>query len=208
MARECGIAMGPTAYFDLGADLAAFGTQRFDRVRGLRVPVHSFAGALHADFRIPSIDYETVLRATGFFTQNAQEVMAAFRLCVFNVVFNNRDDHAKNFSLRMNEACRWDFAPGYDLTFNAGPGGYHQTAVMGEALSPGRSHLLALAAKLDLRTRDVLHIIDRTCTVAEGLAKALRDAGVRRESVAEIAGVVAANMRRCSAPSTAAPSGI
>ncbi|PPT92913.1 phosphatidylinositol kinase [Xanthomonas arboricola pv. arracaciae] len=198
MARECGITMGPTEYFDLGTDLAAFGTQRFDRVGQLRVPVHSLAGALHADFRIPCLDYETVLRATFFFTQNAHEVMAAFRLCVFNVVFNNRDDHAKNFSLRMNEDHRWDFAPGYDLTFNPGPGGHHQTSVMGEALAPGRTHLLALAAKLGLRPREVQQIIDRTCAVAEGLAMALRDAKVRRESVGTIAHAVASNVRRCS----------
>lgn len=191
--------MGPTEYFDLGARLAAFGTQRFDRVGRVRVPVHSLAGALHADFRIPSLDYETVLRATAFFTQNAHEVMAAFRLCVFNVVFNNRDDHAKNFSLRMNEAHRWDFAPGYDLTFNPGPGGYHQTSVMGEALAPGRPHLLALAAKLGLRIRDVQHVIDHTCEVAADLGSALCDAPVRRETVAAIAGTVAGNVRRCSA---------
>jgi len=199
MARACGIVMGPTEYFDLGANLAAFGTQRFDRVEHVRVPVHSLAGALHADFRVPCLDYETVLRATGFFTQNAHEVMAAFRLCVFNVVFNNRDDHAKNFSLRMNEAHRWDFAPGYDLTFNPGPGGYHQTSVMGEALAPGRPHLLALAAKLGLRARDVQQVINQTCSMAADLESALRDAPVRRETVAVIADAVASNVRRCSA---------
>ncbi|WP_205622380.1 type II toxin-antitoxin system HipA family toxin [Xanthomonas arboricola] len=198
MARECGITMGPTKYFDLGKDLAAFGTMRFDRVGQLRVPVHSLAGALHADFRIPCLDYETVLRATGFFTQNAQEVMAAFRLCVFNVVFNNRDDHGKNFSLRMNEKHRWDFAPGYDLTFNAGPGGYHQTSVMGEAHAPGRAHLLSLADKLDLPLREVQQIIDRTCAVSEGLAIALLDAKVRRETVCAITDAVTSNVRRCS----------
>ncbi|MBB4723350.1 type II toxin-antitoxin system HipA family toxin [Xanthomonas euvesicatoria] len=197
MARECDIVMGPTEYFDLDENLAAFGTRRFDRMGPLRVPVHSLAGALHADFRIPCLDYETVLRATGFFTQNAQEVMAAFRLCVFNVVFNNRDDHAKNFSLRMNEEHRWDFAPGYDLTFNAGPGGYHQTSVMGEALAPGRPHLLALAAKLGLRLREVEHTIDKTCAVAEGLAMALHEANVRGETVHAIAGAVASNVQRC-----------
>ncbi|PPU78208.1 MULTISPECIES: type II toxin-antitoxin system HipA family toxin [Xanthomonas] len=197
MARECGIVMGPTEYFALGENLAAFGTQRFDRVGQLRVPVHSLAGALHADFRVPCLDYETVLRATAFFTQNAHEVMAAFRLCVFNVVFNNRDDHARNFSLRMNAQHRWDFAPGYDLTFNPGPGGYHQTSVMGEALAPGRTHLLALAAKLGLRVGEVQHIIDRTCAVSEGVPMALREAAVRRETVGDIAGAVASNARRC-----------
>lgn len=199
MARDCGISMGPTRYFALGPDLAAFGTQRFDRQAGMRVPVHSFAGALHADFRLPSLDYETVLRATGYFTQSAASIMAAFRLCVFNLVFNNRDDHAKNFSLRMNQRLEWELAPGYDLTFNMGPKGHHQTSVMGESLAPARSHLLALAAKLGLRPNDAKQLIDQSCMVAEGLGSALSDAGVRRATVLEIESAVQRNVMRCAA---------
>ena len=197
MARACGIDMGPTEHFQLGAKLAAFGTRRFDRERGMRVPVHSFAGALQCDYRVPSLDYETVLRATGFFTKDQSEVIKAFRLCVFNVVFNNRDDHAKNFSLRMNEDMRWQFAPGYDLTFNFGLGGYHQTSVMGEARAPARSDLAALASRLELGQSDARHIIDSTCQLALSLPNELDRAGVRRATRTEIQGAVEANVLRC-----------
>ena len=197
MARACGIDMGPTEHFQLGPKLAAFGTRRFDRERGMRVPVHSFAGALQCDYRVPSLDYETVLRATGFFTQDQSEVIKAFRLCVFNVVFNNRDDHAKNFSLRMNEDMRWQVAPGYDLTFNFGLGGYHQTSVMGEARAPARSDLAALASRLELGQSDARHIIDSTCQLALSLPNELDRAGVRRATRTEIQDAVEANVLRC-----------
>lgn len=55
----------------------------------------------HVDFRLPSVDYRTFLRATRLMTRDQREVEAAFQRCVFNVLFNNRDDHAKNFSYRM-----------------------------------------------------------------------------------------------------------
>ena len=71
-----------------------------------------------------------MLRATGFFTQDQSEVFKAFRLCVFNVVFNNRDDRAKNFSLRMHQQMRWKLASGYDLTYNPGPAGCHQAPAL------------------------------------------------------------------------------
>jgi serine/threonine-protein kinase HipA len=197
MARDSGIRMGATQHFTLSAKLAAFGTQRFDRERGMRVPVHSMAGALHTNFRAPALDYETVLRATGFFTQDQTQVVEAFRLCVFNVVFNNRDDHAKNISLSMNEQLRWEFAPGYDLTYNAGPRGFHQTSVMGEALAPGRSHLVALASKLALRTADAADIINRVCSAAEGLATATAQASIRRATRQALVKAVETNLLRC-----------
>ena len=103
LARDCGLDMPRTARFDLGRDLAAFAIERFDRQAGMRVPVHTLAGALHADFRIPSVSYQTLLRNTRAMTHSEREVEKAYERCVFNVIFNNRDDHAKNFSYRMDE---------------------------------------------------------------------------------------------------------
>ena len=63
-----------TRYFDLDRRHAAFGIQRFDRLDGMRVPMHTLAGFLHADFRIPSVDYATFLRATRAITHDEREV--------------------------------------------------------------------------------------------------------------------------------------
>ncbi|WP_267478195.1 HipA domain-containing protein [Paraburkholderia gardini] len=41
LARDCGLDMPETAWFDVDTKLAAFGIARFDREGGLRVPVHT-----------------------------------------------------------------------------------------------------------------------------------------------------------------------
>ena len=70
--------MPATTYFDLSPGLAGFGIARFDRAGEQRVPVHSLAGLLHADFRLPSLDYTTFLRATRLMTRDQREVEQAF----------------------------------------------------------------------------------------------------------------------------------
>jgi serine/threonine-protein kinase HipA len=204
-ARACGIAMPRTEHFSLGRAMSAFGVERFDRVdagaglNAMRVPVHSFAGALHADFRLPSLDYQTVLRATRFFTRDEVEVSRAFLRCVFNVVFHNRDDHAKNFALRMNERLMWQLSPAYDLVYSHGPRGHHQTSVMGEGLAPARSHLLALARAAQVPERLAHDALERVCDQAARLPQHLDDAGVRRATRTTIAAAVRENLRRCTA---------
>jgi serine/threonine-protein kinase HipA len=197
LARSCGIEMPHTEHFPIDRQLAAFGIERFDRANGLRVPVHSFAGALHADFRLPSLDYETVLRATRFFTHDEREVRKAFLRCVFNVVFNNRDDHAKNFALRMNEHMEWKLAPAFDLTFASGPRGQHQTSIMGEAVAPGRVQLLALAKACAVPALAATAAVDAVCEQALQLGSLLDDAGVRKASCKSLTAIVLANLRRC-----------
>lgn len=197
IARRCGLEVPETRFFDISGKLAAFGIERFDRERGMRVPVHSFAGALHADFRIPSLDYSDVLRATRFFTRDATQVGAAFRRCVFNVIFNNRDDHVKNFSLRMNDAMEWKLSPAYDLTFNGGPRGHHQTAVMGEALAPGRSDLLKLASDSDISLAVAQRVIDEVVHRSSDLRGDLSNSVVRRSTVSTIVQAVDRNAARC-----------
>src|SRR5690606_31689906 len=46
VARDCGLEVPESRWFDLGPELAAFGVARFDREGGQRVPVHSLAGLL------------------------------------------------------------------------------------------------------------------------------------------------------------------
>ena len=71
--------MPETHVIDLNAKQAALGIERFDLVQDQRVPIHSLAGFLHADFRIPSaVDYTTFLRATRMITRDEREVQKAF----------------------------------------------------------------------------------------------------------------------------------
>ena len=166
--RDCGIATPDTGYYVLPNGQAAFASRRFDRLPGQRVPMQSLAAYTGADYRQPgALDYGTFLRATRLCTNDARQVELAFERAVFNVVFNNRDDHPKNFAWTMDSEGHWRLAPAYDVTFCEGPGGYHQMDVSGEALDISRRQLVALGEQeADLSSAQASEIIDKVCHVA------------------------------------------
>ncbi|GAA0758276.1 hypothetical protein LRH25_21345 [Ideonella azotifigens] len=92
------------------------------------------------------------------------------------------------------------------MTFNQGPGGYHQTSVMGEARHPSRASLLALAKACDVDAAFALRTIDQVCGVAQSLESLLDSNGVRRATRKTIGDLVSANVARClSSAVTPAP---
>jgi serine/threonine-protein kinase HipA len=188
--------MPKTRYFDLGSSFSCFGIERFDRSGGQRVPIHTLAGLLNVDFRVPSVDYDTFLRATSFITRSERELEKAFERCVFNVIFNNRDDHAKNFSYRMNEQMHWELAPCYDLTYNEGPRGEHQMDILGEGRSPSQKHLLELAARNGLKARWATQVIDRISEVAGTFSSLAKNRSIRQKTLKTIARSIEENRIR------------
>lgn len=195
-AEDSGLHVPPVHWLSLDRSHAAFGARRFDRQQDQRIPMHTLAGLLHADFRLPSVDYLQLLRATRFITRDQREVDEAFRRAAFNVAFNNRDDHAKNFSFILDRDRRWKLAPAYDLTFSNGPGGEHQMDICGEGLLPTRDDLMRLAEKGGVDASQAAQIIDRVMTVANDLRKRLVDYPIRKTSAAEVLKAVSANIRR------------
>jgi len=75
MARAAGIDMEPTSVLGRArGQQGYFATRRFDRRGAARLHVHSASGLLHADHRTPSLDYDTLLRATRRLTRDEREV--------------------------------------------------------------------------------------------------------------------------------------
>jgi serine/threonine-protein kinase HipA len=196
LVRMSGIDMPNTRHFDLGKSGAAFGIARFDRDDGSRVPIHTAAGIAHADFRVPELDYVNLLRLVRFVSQDMREVERAFERCVFNVVFNNRDDHAKNFSFRMEPDGQWRVSPTYDTTFNVGPAGEHQMDICGEARVPGREHLLKLAKTSELDSAAAARTIDRITEVANKFPSLAADFPIRSATVSTMTKAVESNRAR------------
>ncbi|MDE7548993.1 type II toxin-antitoxin system HipA family toxin [Acetobacter fabarum] len=165
--RMCGIPTPDTQYFCLPNGLAAFASKRFDRQNGQRVPMQSLAAFTGADYQYPGVlDYVNFLRATQMCTNDVREKACVFARAVFNVAFNNRDDHPKNFAYLMSSTGSWKLAPAYDVTFCEGPGGYHQMDIMGEALEIDRVAILRLAHEAEISTKISDQIIGRICEVA------------------------------------------
>lgn len=196
LARESALDMPASRYLALGRGLAAFGVRRFDREAGLRVPVHTVGGALHADYRIPSIDVIDFLKLTRLMTRDEREVRQAYARCTFNLLFNNRDDHVKNFSYRLGADRQWRLGPAYDLTFNAGPGGHHQLAYVGETFAPSRADLLDAAHKGGISLAVARRIIDGMLEVAPRLTALGADLPIRMATLKQIERVVAGNLAR------------
>ncbi|AMP12319.1 type II toxin-antitoxin system HipA family toxin [Collimonas pratensis] len=160
MARRCGLGMGPTQFFELPDGATAFGTKRFDREQGQRVHTHSLAGMLHVNFQIPSLGYGEFMRATRRLTRDARELKKSLQRCIFNVLMNNRDDHAKNLAFLLNAHQEWELAPPFDLTYCPGYQGEHFMDVAGEAKNPTRAHVLKVAQTGGLNQKDAEGVID------------------------------------------------
>lgn len=186
MAREAGIEIEETHLFPANKGSGYFATRRFDQLSNeKRLHMHTACGLLHSDFRIPSLDYQDLIKLTMMLTRDVREAQKMFRLAVFNVLSHNRDDHAKNFSYLMNEQGKWRFAPAYDLTFSSGPDGEQSTMVIGEAKKPAANHLMQLANLTDLTPKQAQQIIDQT-----------RSALAKWESLAKNFAVSKANISR------------
>lgn len=196
LARNCGLDMPTTRHFDLDKNLAGFGTARFDLEDGLRVPVHTLAGALHANFRLPSsVDYTTLLRATRLFTRDEREVQKAYERAAFNVAFNNRDDHSKNIAFRLGRDRCWRLAPCYDLTFCEGPGGEHQMDVCGEARTITRAKMLELARQGGLDAAWAGNAIERIAEQAGQFRQLASTRKIRRATLKHVEAAIEANRR-------------
>ena len=208
MATRAGLVIPKHYYFNIDSNHAAFGVERFDRVsNGMsaqsqsnptfeRVHIHTLAGLLDLDFRLPSLDYLSYLRCVRMMTQSQAQVEQAYRHVVFNVVMNSKDDHSKNFSFIMDKDGKWSLAPVYDVTYNTGINGYHQMDVCGEAQNPTLSNLLNLAKLADIKTSHAKAIVEQVVITAEHLLAIINDYPIHKALIADVQRDINANVSR------------
>jgi len=152
-----------------------FAVRRFDRDEGAaRHHLLSLAGYVYADYRLPSIGYDTVIKATRQITGSMAEAEKAFRLMVFNVLTHNKDDHAKNFAF-LHRSQGWLLSPAYDLTFSTGLNNQHTTDIAGSG-NPDLSDIKRLARDCGIkRWQD---IVGQVSIATEQWADVARQRGV------------------------------
>ena len=197
MAREAGIAVPETRLFETAQGDRFFGARRFDREGDRRRHVHTFAGMIHADYRIPSVDYADLLKVVRALTRDHQQLVEAVRRVAFNVSSHNRDDHTKNISFVLDdENGEWTLAPAYDLTFAYGPGGEHSMTLHGEGRRPTADHVRALAKSVGLATHEVEDVLERVRAAVARWDERAADAGVSDDRRQEIGAAMARVVRR------------
>lgn len=155
LAKKAGLIMPETQLFEG----KYFGVKRFDRISQKRIHMHTASGLLNANFRLPSLDYKTLIEATLFLTHDMLEAEKMFRLMVFNVLIGNKDDHAKNFSFIYDEG-KWQVSPAYDIVPCEGFNGQHTTTVLGKGL-PNTEDMLELAKQTGVDLNKAKQIIEQ-----------------------------------------------
>lgn len=154
IAQKCGIKMPETKLFEG----KYFGVERFDRTPTGRIHTISAAGLLSADYRIPSLDYVDLLKVCHLLTRNIEEVYSLYRQMVFNIIIDNRADHAKNFSFQLI-GDEWKLSPAYDILPSKGFNGFHTTTINNNG-EPTIDDIIHVALNTGLNKQLALEIID------------------------------------------------
>ena len=162
IAKKAGIKMTETYLFPSKNSSGHFGTKRFDREGNQKIHIHSASGLLHADFRIPCLDYASLLRLTQLLTKNQQDIEQMVRLMIFNVKAGNKDDHSKNFTFLLDKAGEWHLSPAYDLTRSSGINGEQTAMVNGKGCGITDEDLIKEAQRYNVSAGKVREMITQT----------------------------------------------
>ena len=110
-----------------------------------RLHLHSASGLLDADFRMPSLDYEDLIKATSLLCKSPAAGQVMFKRMIFNLFSLNQDDHSKNWAFLQADNGKWELAPFYDITFSPSAYNEHATAFSGYGKQPSLKVMQKLA---------------------------------------------------------------
>lgn len=140
-AQKCGIRTPEVRLIPSSLCPGFFATKRFDRTDDQKIHMVSVSGLLECSYRIPCLDYSSLIKLTGIMTdQNNDDLEQIFKVMCFNFASHNTDDHAKNFAFLYHEdKNQWSLAPAYDLTYADSFGDEHMTALFGDGIHPSKA---------------------------------------------------------------------
>jgi len=169
-ARECGVSI---PRIGLVMD-KYFAIERFDYDgSGQKLHVVTAAALLKTDFRNQDVDYTNLLALTGYLTQDPLQVEEMFRRMVVNLVVDNKDDHAKNFSF-ICEAGKWSLSPAYDITYSPeGSRGEHATSLFYNG-NPGLDLVLKAGVGIRIPLEKCMDIVKKVESVCESRLPRIR----------------------------------
>ena len=142
-----------------------FAVKRFDRVDGQKIHAHTLSGLLNRRFDERGlISYEDLLKTTLALTKNLQDVKKTYQVMVFNIIGQNSDDHAKNFSFLMDERGSWRFAPAYDIVYTFGSGDFkeHFLTINKKRKAFTQKELINIGTEFGLSKQECKEIVQKT----------------------------------------------
>ena len=169
LAKEAGINIPTIKLVNSKSGKKYFLIKRFDRESGKKIHMISAAALLEVDFRAPSLDYNDLIKLTRVLTKNDDDVMEMYRRMVFNVLINNQDDHAKNFSFIYDDINKtYRLSPAYDITPGRTYYGEHTTSVNGKGKNIIDDDMLNVAIRNKIDLTAARQIIEKCkCAIKE-----------------------------------------
>ena len=153
--------------------------KRFDCSEQGKLHMHSACGLLDADFRMPSLDYEDLIKASRQLCRSPAVGQLQFRRAIFNLLASNQDDHSKNWAFLQNDQGRWSPAPFYDVTFSPHPFAEHATSYVGFGKQPPLKSIQKLAASAGYSNwKQAQLAVQEIAEVLSGFAQQARQQGV------------------------------
>lgn len=158
-AKSIGIDVNEFKLFPSTKCSGYFGAKRFDRKDNRRFHMVSLSSLLETTHRIPTLDYIHLFQVIKKICVKSDDLYEAFRRMCFNVIYENKDDHGKNFSFIYDEDLKgYRISPFYDITKTKDKF-EHEMTVLGEG-NPDKKILLDLAKEFDLSIKTCEKIID------------------------------------------------
>ena len=189
MAKDAGLTL-PEAKLFKAKRQYFFGAKRFDReADGSRLHMQTLSTLLNASPTSFSVSYDLFATVTQRLTEDVRQVQAAYRICAFNILSCNQDDHTKNVAFLMDSDGRWELAPAYDLTFSRTPYGEHKMDVDGNG-KPSAEDLKEFGAKLGLTKTTVKRILDQVSHGVSRYKYHARKLEIPKREITKIADVI------------------
>ena len=137
--------------------------KRFDRIGNKKIHMISAAALLEVDFRTAAFDYNELIKLTRVLTKNDDDVLEMYRRMVFNVLVDNQDDHAKNFSYIYDDINKtYRLSPAYDITPGRTYYGEHSTTINGKGKNITNEDMLDVAIN-NMIDKEVAKSIIKIC---------------------------------------------
>ncbi|PCI73167.1 MAG: phosphatidylinositol kinase [Gammaproteobacteria bacterium] len=149
-----------------------------------RFHLHSACGLLDADYRMPSLDYEELIKASSLLCRSPAAGQKMFRRMIFNLFSLNQDDHSKNWAFLQNDHGEWHLAPFYDITFSPSPYNEHATAFAGFGKKPSLKVMQKLAIQANFSNwKQAQHVINEVVEAISSFNMSAQRLGVKPETI-------------------------
>ena len=165
-AKKCDIDVNEFKLFPSRLCGGYFGAKRFDKENGKRIHMISLSSILETSFRIPNLDYLHLFQVIQNICVNKNDLYEAYKRMCFNVFYENKDDHGKNFSFLYDEKLGgYKLSPFYDIS-KTSKQVEHEMTVNGVG-NPSEKDLLEVAKIMKLSINECKKIILKIKTVLQ-----------------------------------------